>query len=213
MNRWSVWAEILSWGSSTLGAGLVRISAPYDQKNVGHPEDCSLCKWPFAKERRRPDHPDGRLQQSVLLRSLDFGHPENCPLCKWSFAKERRRPNHPDDYLQQSMLLHPLDGHPEDHPLCKWPYVKELRNNCREEQLSRRTIFVRDIDARAIVARNNCEGHCHEGTRCEGHCGEGHWVTLIYDGTGQYRPVLAGIWWYWFSMGQYWLVLGDTGSV
>ena len=30
---------------------------------------------------------------------------------------------------------------------------------------------------------------------------------------GQYRAVLAGIRWYWVSMGQYWLVLGDTGSV
>ena len=30
---------------------------------------------------------------------------------------------------------------------------------------------------------------------------------------GQYRAVLAGIWWCWVSMGQYWLVLGDTGSV
>ena len=30
---------------------------------------------------------------------------------------------------------------------------------------------------------------------------------------GQYRAVLAGIWWYWVSVGQYWLVLGDTGSV
>ena len=28
---------------------------------------------------------------------------------------------------------------------------------------------------------------------------------------GQYRAVLAGIWWYWVSMGQHWLVLGDTG--
>ena len=30
---------------------------------------------------------------------------------------------------------------------------------------------------------------------------------------GQYRAVLAGIWWYWVSMGQYRLVLGVTGSV
>ena len=46
----------LSWnfvlGSSILGAGRVRISAPCDQKNVGHPEESPLCKWSFAKERR-----------------------------------------------------------------------------------------------------------------------------------------------------------------
>ena len=30
---------------------------------------------------------------------------------------------------------------------------------------------------------------------------------------GQYRAVLAGIWWYWVSMGQYWLVLGGIGSI
>ena len=39
---------------------------------------------------------------------------------------------------------------------------------------------------RDIVASNNCsEGHCPE----------------------------AGMWWYWVSIGQYWLVLGGTGSV
>ena len=27
----------------------------------------------------------------------------------------------------------------------------------------------------------------------------------------QKRAVLGGIWWYWVSMRQYWLVLGDTG--
>ena len=40
--------------------------------------------------RKRPNHRDDRLQQSVLLRPLDFGHPENRPLCKWPIAKERR---------------------------------------------------------------------------------------------------------------------------
>ena len=29
----------------------------------------------------------------------------------------------------------------------------------------------------------------------------------------KYRVVLFGAWWYWFSIGQYWLVLGGTGSV
>ena len=47
-----------------------------------------------------------------------------------------------------------------------------------------------------FVAQNNCR--------------EGHWYMMVL---GQYRAVLAGIWWYWVSMGQYWLVLGDTGSV
>ena len=28
----------------------------------------------------------------------------------------------------------------------------------------------------------------------------------------QKRAVLGGIWWYWVSMRQYWLVLGDTGG-
>ena len=30
---------------------------------------------------------------------------------------------------------------------------------------------------------------------------------------GQYRAVMADIWWYWVSMGRYWLVPGDSGSV
>ena len=30
---------------------------------------------------------------------------------------------------------------------------------------------------------------------------------------GQYRAVLAGIWWYWVSLGPYWLVLGGNGTV
>ena len=30
---------------------------------------------------------------------------------------------------------------------------------------------------------------------------------------GQYRAVLAGIWWYWVSRGQYLLILGGTWSV
>ena len=30
---------------------------------------------------------------------------------------------------------------------------------------------------------------------------------------GQYGAILVGTWWYWISIGLYWLVLGDTGSV
>ena len=45
---------------------------------------------------------------------------------------------------------------------------------------------------------------------CKGHWYLRHWCMMVL---GQCRPVLAGIWWYWVSMGQYWLVLGDTGSV
>ena len=30
---------------------------------------------------------------------------------------------------------------------------------------------------------------------------------------GQYMAVLAGIWRYWVSMGQHWLVLGGTRSI
>ena len=29
----------------------------------------------------------------------------------------------------------------------------------------------------------------------------------------KYRAVLFGTWWYWVSIGRYWLVLGGTGSV
>ena len=58
----------------------------------------------------------------------------------------------------------------------------------------RGTIIAKDIVARDIVVRDI----------------EGHWYMMVL---GQYRAVLAGIWWYWVSMGQYWLVLGDTGSV
>ena len=54
------------------------------------------------------------------------------------------------------------------------------RNNCREEKLSveqllRGTIVTRDVVATDNVARNNCP---------EKTCCEGHWVTLIYYGTG-----------------------------
>ena len=81
--------------------------------------------------------------------------------------------------------------------------------------------------ARDIVAKNNCpEGNCPEGhyperhcpwRHCrEGTCCEGHLGTLIYGGTGL---ILAGTCWYlvvlgqYGALGQYWLVLGDTGSV
>ena len=30
---------------------------------------------------------------------------------------------------------------------------------------------------------------------------------------GQCGAVLVGTWWYWVSIGRYWLVLGGTGSV
>ena len=30
---------------------------------------------------------------------------------------------------------------------------------------------------------------------------------------GQYKAVLVGTWWYWVSIGRYWLVLDGTGSV
>ena len=44
----------------------------------------------------------------------------------------------------------------------------------------------------------------------KGHWYLRHWYMMVLS---QYRPVLAAIWWYWVSMGLYWLVLGDTGSV
>ena len=81
--------------------------------------------------QRRPDHPDGHLQQSVLLRPFDFGHLEDSPVCKWPFAKERRRPDHPDDHLQQFVLLCPLNfGHPENRPLCKLPTMTKIMLPC-----------------------------------------------------------------------------------
>ena len=83
--------------------------------------------------------------------------------------------------------------HSKDRPLCKWPFVKERRNKFCEEQLSRGT----------IVTWNNCP-------ECVARDIEGHWYMMVL---GQYRVVLAGIWWYWVSMGQYWLLLGDIGSV
>ena len=30
---------------------------------------------------------------------------------------------------------------------------------------------------------------------------------------GRYRALLVGTWWYWVSIGRYWLILGGTGSV
>ena len=49
---------------------------------------------------------------------------------------------------------------------------------------------VRDIVAKDIVARGI--------------------DMMVLD---QKRAVLDGIWWYWVSMRQYWLVLGDTWSL
>ena len=70
--------------------------------------------------QRWTDHPDGNLQQSLLLHPFDFGHLKDSPLCKQPFAKEGRRTDPPDDHLQQTVLLRPLDfGYPEDRPLCK----------------------------------------------------------------------------------------------
>ena len=46
-----------------------------------------------------------------------------------------------------------------------------------------------------------------------------YWVSigrywLILDGTRSvYRAVLVYSWWYWVSIGRYWLILGGTGSV
>ena len=36
---------------------------------------------------------------------------------------------------------------------------------------------------------------------------------MVLGELGQYGAVLVGTWWYWVSMGRYWLVLGGTGSV
>ena len=55
-----------------------------------------------------------------------------------------------------------------------------------------------------------CKGQCRKGHCCKGHCREGHWYMMVLD---QKRAVLGGIWWYWVSMRQYWLVIGDTGSL
>ena len=68
--------------------------------------------------RRRPDHPDGHLQQSVLLHPFDFGYLKVSPLCKWTFAKERRRLDHPDDHLQEAT---------DDHCCCCCCLKKENR--------------------------------------------------------------------------------------
>ena len=91
--------------------------------------------------RRRPDRPDGHLQQSVLLRPFDFGHLEDSTLCKRPFAKERRRPDHTDGHLQQFLLAF---GHPENRTLCKWSFAKERKS--REEAKSSGGSFARVID-------------------------------------------------------------------
>ena len=49
-----LWAEILYWGFSILGAGLVRISAPSDQKNGGPPSlQMTICKGTEEAESSR----------------------------------------------------------------------------------------------------------------------------------------------------------------
>ena len=40
-------------------------------------------------------------------------------------------------------------------------------------------------------------------------CGTGWYLVVL----GQYRGVLVDTWWYWVSIGRYWLTLGGTGSV
>ena len=105
--RWSIWAEILYWGSYILRLGLVRISAQSDQKNVGYPEDRPLCKG--TKKQG-----GGRIIQMkicsnsynsvplilVILRTILFA---NHHLQRNGGAQ--RRPNHVDDQLQQSVLF------------------------------------------------------------------------------------------------------------
>ena len=130
-------------------------SAPSDQKNVGHPEDSPLCKRPFSKERRRPDHPDDHLQQSVLLRPLDFGHPEDRPLCKWPFVKERRN-NCCEEQLLRGTIVEGNNCSVEKLSQLLWGTLLQGTLNCREEQLS--------------------WGNLLWGTLLQG--------TLIYDGTG-----------------------------
>ena len=42
------------------------------------------------------------------------------------------------------------------------------------------------------------------------------WVSmgiLVLMVMGKFGPILFGTWWYWVSLGRYFLVLGDTGPV
>ena len=87
-------------------------------------------------------------------------------------------------------------------------WIKNLLDQVNSANLLfelRSLVFYVSIFIEFVAQNNCCEGHC-----CEGSCCEGHWNMMVL---GQYRAVLAGISWYWVSMGQYWLVLGDTGSV
>ena len=36
---------------------------------------------------------------------------------------------------------------------------------------------------------------------------------LVFGVTGSVRALLVDTWWYWVTMGRYWLVFGGTGSV
>ena len=48
----------------------------------------------------------------------------------------------------------------------------------------------------------------HNGTgSVEGSSG---WYLVVL---GQYRAVLVGSWWFWVSIGWYWLIYDGTGSV
>ena len=210
LNRWSVWAEILYWGSSILGAGLVRISAPSDQNNVGHPDDRPLCKWPFAKKQRSTKEAwwsRWSFATILLLHPVDFGNLEDSPLCKWPFAKEKRRPDYPNDHLQQFLLLCPFDfGHPENRPRCKVPFAKERRST--EEAESSRWLFA------TIHAPHSPWFWSSGGPSClQMTIWKRKWGTIATMNNFCDGPVLAGIWWYWVSMGQCWLVIGDIGSV
>ena len=63
----------------------MRISAPSDQKMLIIRRTVLFANDHLLRNggaQRRPDHPDGHLQQTVLLRPFDFGHPENRPLWK-----------------------------------------------------------------------------------------------------------------------------------
>ena len=85
---------------------------------------------------------------------------------------------------------------------------------CREEQLSQGTLsrwtLSRGISLRGTLSRGTLSrGNLLRGTLSRDTL-EGHRYIMVL---GQYRAVVAGIWWYWVSMGQYWLVHRDTGSV
>ena len=167
--------------------------------------------------------PGGRIIQKVICKNPWSSIP--LVLVIWRtvlFANDHLQRNRGGQIIQ----ILPLDfGHQENRPIWKRPFAKERKST--EEAGSSGWSFATIPAPPSPCFWSSGEPSSLQMTICKGREEHGggqiirmiifkghwylrHWYMMVLS---QYRPVLAAIWWYWVSMGLYWLVLGDTGSV